>query len=64
MEAHCFGGYNRIKVIKAFESAWIIGFKVVNDSFLDDADWVVGLPACKHDSLNLWHAITFCTATV
>lgn len=52
-KAHCFGGYNRIKVIKAFKSAWIVGFKVVNDSFLDYADWVVRLPASKHDKFDL-----------
>lgn len=47
-ESYCFGRYNRIEVVKAVESAWIVGLKVVNDSFLNDADWVVGLSACKH----------------
>lgn len=62
-ETHCFGRHNRIKVIKASESAWIVSFKVVDDSFLYNADWVVGLPACKH-GLALWHAAKLlrCTA--
>lgn len=50
---YCFGRYNRIKVVKAFESAWIVGFEVVDDGFLYYADGVVWLPACMDASMPL-----------
>ena len=43
--AHRFGGHNRVQVIKACESPWVVNLKVLNNSLLDDADGMVWLPA-------------------